>query len=218
MKKVLVAGFETFNKAGFNPVHQTMEKLEGVLLKGGKMVTCAVPFERLEAINAVIAAIEEHKPYFVISLAQATGQKMITTEHMAFNQDIVSQTSSDARPHCYKKIEEDGPDAYFSTFPIADIAEHLQRKGIPCLVSNTAGSFISNYLFYRVQHFLRDTDIGHGFIHIPAFHDKNAPLDPDVMPLEQIIEGLITAAQAILDKKESEVIKNIAQSFEQEQA
>lgn len=207
MKKVLITGFQSPNDTGFNPVQEALEKLEGMGLKGGSIVTCCLPLARFEAIQTVISAIESHKPYFVISLSQALEQKMITTEHMAINQDNITLTSQTKPPHIYKKIEEDGPDAYFSTLPIKAIELALQDKGIPCLISNTSGSFISNYLFYRVQHFLRDTDIGHGFIHLPLLKEKKHISSPEIMSLDCAVEGLKIAAQAILDHKYLDVTR-----------
>lgn len=201
MKKVLITGFGPFGGATINPALEAVKKLDGVQLKGGEIVTCEIPVTRFEAIEAVIAAIEIHKPNFVITVGQATGRNSISPERVAINIDDFRIADNAGNQPIDEPIEEDGPDAYFTTLPIKAITRALQEKGIPCQVSNSAGTFVCNHVFYGVQHFLRDTDIGHGFIHIPLLPEQAISTSQPSMSLACIVEGLKIAAQATLDHK-----------------
>ncbi len=201
MKKVLITGFEPFGGANINPALEAVRQLEGVMLEGGEIVTCQVPVTRFEAIKAVAAAIEMHKPSVVITVGQAAGRAFISPERVAINVDDFRIPDNGGNQPIDQPIEEDGPDAYFSSLPIKAICASLQEKGIPCQVSNTAGTFVCNHLFYGIQHFLRDTDIAHGFIHIPLLPEQAARTDQPSMALATIVEGLRLAAQATLDNK-----------------
>ncbi|MEZ8129041.1 pyroglutamyl-peptidase I [Enterovibrio norvegicus] len=206
MKKVLITGFEPFGGAAINPALEAVKKLDGVKLDGGEIVICDVPVTRYEAIDAVIAAIETHKPDYVITVGQAGGRFAITPERVAINMDDFRIPDNGGNQPIDEPIYEDGPDAYFSTLPIKAITAALQAKGIPCQVSNTAGTFVCNHLAYGVQHYLRDTNIGHGFIHIPLLPEQAATGDQASMALDVIAEGLRLAAQATLDNKTDIVV------------
>ena len=52
--------------------------------------------------------------------------------------------------------------------------EKLREEGIPSSVSQTAGTFVCNHLFYGLMHELEkhDKKIKGGFIHIPFYRNK----------------------------------------------
>ena len=52
-------------------------------------------------------------------------------------------------------IVPDGPAAYFSTLPIKRIVMRLMAAGIPAQVSNSAGTFVCNHVFYGLMDFMK---------------------------------------------------------------
>lgn len=201
MKKVLITGFEPFGGASINPALEAVKKLDGVELEGGVIVTCEVPVTRYAAIKAVSEAIEKHQPSYVITVGQAAGRTAITPERIAINVDDFRIPDNGGNQPVDEPIDEEGPAAYFSTLPIKAITRKLQENGIPCQVSNTAGTFVCNHLFYGIQHYLCDTDIGHGFIHIPLLPEQAAGTEQPSMSLDTIVEGLRLAAQATIENQ-----------------
>lgn len=201
MKKILITGFEPFGGAAINPALEAVKLLDGMALNNGEIVICHVPVTRFEAIDAVIEAIEHHQPDYVITVGQAGGRAAITPERIAINIDDFRIADNGGNQPIDQPIVVDGPDAYFSTLPIKAMTQALQQAGIPCQVSNTAGTFVCNHLFYGVQHYLRDTNIGHGFIHIPFLPQQATSGDQPSMSLEMIAEGLKVAAQAVIDNE-----------------
>ncbi len=202
MKKVLITGFEPFGGASINPALEAVKQLDGLKLNGGEIVTCQVPVTRYESIKAIIKAIELHQPSVVITVGQAGGRAAINPERVAINLDDFRIPDNGDNQPIDQLIEEDGPCAYFSTLPIKAITNAIQQKGIPCQVSNTAGTFVCNHVFYGIQHYLRDTDIAHGFIHIPLLPEQATDGEKPSMALAAIVEGLKIAAQTCLDTKD----------------
>ena len=47
-------------------------------------------------------------------------------------------------------IVEAGPVAYWSSLPIKAIQARLQQESIPAEISNSAGTFVCNHLFYHL--------------------------------------------------------------------
>ncbi len=201
MKKILITGFEPFGGAAINPALEAAKLLDGVALNNGEIVICQVPVTRFKAIDAVITAIEHHKPDFVITVGQAGGRAGITPERIAINIDDFRIADNEIN-RIDQPIVVDGPDGYFSTLPIKAMTQALQQAGIPCQVSNTAGTFVCNHLFYGVQHYLRDTAIGHRVYSYPLLPEQAALTDQPSMSLEMIAEGLKVAAQAVIDNEQ----------------
>ncbi|HCE1836143.1 pyroglutamyl-peptidase I [Vibrio parahaemolyticus] len=205
MKKVLITGFEPFGGDAINPALEAVKRLEETSLDGGIIVTCQVPVTRFESISAVIDAIEAHQPDCVITVGQATGRAAITPERVAINVDDFRIPDNGGNQPIDEPIIEHGPDAYFSSLPIKRIAQTLQESGIPCQVSNSAGTFVCNHLFYGVQHYLRDKSIRHGFVHIPLLPEQVTDGNHPSMSLDMIVAGLKLVAQVVIEH-ESDVV------------
>ena len=199
MKKVLITGFEPFGGDKINPALEAVKLIEGRQLNGGEIVICQVPVVRYEAIDAVMAAIEEHKPDVVITVGQAAGRAGITPERVAINMDDFRIPDNGGIQVVDEPVYQDAPDAYFSTLPIKAMVKAMQEQGIPAQVSNTAGTFVCNHLFFGVQHQLAKTNIRHGFIHIPLLPEQATTGERPSMSLQVIAEGLAVAAQAVID-------------------
>jgi pyroglutamyl-peptidase len=76
-----------------------------------------------------------------------------------------------------QSVVRDAPAAYFSTLPIKAMVRHLRDAGIPASVSNTAGTFVCNHVFYALMHRLSRRaapGVRGGFIHIPALPQQAA--------------------------------------------
>ena len=85
-----------------------------------------------------------------------------------------------------EEVVPGGPAAYFSSLPVKAALEALRAAGIPSEVSQTAGTYVCNHIFYALMHALHtqgsdagtaatgtaDTRAGApatrgGFIHVP---------------------------------------------------
>ena len=202
MKKILITGFEPFGNDKINPALEAVRLIAGRKLNGGEISICQVPIVRYKSIDVVKQAIEDQQPYAVITVGQASGRTAITPERIAINVDDFRIPDNDGIQVIDEPVVEGGPDAYFTTLPVKAMVSAMQSEGIPAMVSNTAGTFVCNHLFYGIQHYLKDTNIRHGFVHIPLLPEQSVDGSQPTMKLEQIAEGLAIAAQAIIDNDE----------------
>ncbi|EMJ3468410.1 TPA: pyroglutamyl-peptidase I [Vibrio harveyi] len=201
MKKVLITGFDPFGGESINPALEAVKRLNGRKLDGGEVVMCQVPVTRYESIEAVIESIELHQPDIVITVGQAAGRTAITPERVAINVDDFRIPDNGGHQPIDEPVIPGGPDAYFTTLPIKAITRALQQENIPCQVSNTAGTFVCNHLFYGVQHYLRDKSVRHGFVHIPLLPEQDSSGNQPTMSLYVIVEGLARLAQVAIDNE-----------------
>ena len=93
------------------------------------------------------------------------------------------------------------PAAYFSGLPIKRIVATLRAAGIPASVSQTAGTFVCNHVFYSLAHLLatRHPSTRGGFIHLPML-PMQAAAHPGLssLSLETMVAGIRGAVQVSL--------------------
>lgn len=69
-------------------------------------------------------------------------------------------------------VVPDGPVGHFTSLPVKAMVAALDDAGIPGSVSQTAGTYVCNDVFYRLQHLLATdpdlSDVRGGFVHVPS--------------------------------------------------
>jgi pyroglutamyl-peptidase len=204
VKKILMTGFDPFGGEAVNPALEAVKALDGRVLGDTRICVLEVPTVRVKCVERVVQAIEDLDPFAVICVGQAGGRAEITPERVAINVDDFRIKDNEGNQPVDEPIDPEGPSAYFSTLPIKAMVEAMRSKGIPSSVSNTAGTFVCNHLFYGLMRHLDLEGKGRmgGFIHIPYLPEQAVrfPGQPS-MSLECTVEGLVTAVQAVLDNR-----------------
>jgi pyroglutamyl-peptidase len=156
------------------------------------------------AITTLRAAIDAAAPLLVIGVGQAEGRIEMSIERVAINLDDGRIPDNAGRQPVDVAIEADGPAAYFATLPIKAITRALRAGGIPAAVSQTAGTFVCNHVFYGLMHYLATRPGGAhgtrgGFIHVPMLPEQAArhPGRPS-MALATLGAGLRIAIETAL--------------------
>lgn len=196
MKKVLVTGFDPFGGETINPALEAVKLLQNRTLGNIEIVTKEIPTVFYKSIKVLESCIEEVKPDIIICVGQAGGRSEITVERVAININDARIPDNENNQPIDTPIIVGGPTAYFSTIPIKLIVQNIKKAGIPASVSQTAGTFVCNHLFYGLTHLIatKYTDMRGGFIHIP-YLPKQAiyhPGDPS-MGIDDIVNALAIA-------------------------
>lgn len=193
MQNVLLTGFEPFDKAAVNPSWEAVRQLDGVpLSEGVKIVARCLPCAFATAAETLLQLINELQPAMVIATGLGPGRSDISIERVAINvNDARIPDNLGAQP-IDTSVVEGGPAAYFSTLPIKGMVKAVREAGIAASVSQTAGTFVCNQVFYRLQHALVGTGVRSGFIHVPGLPGSSEPS----MVLSTTVEGLRFAALA----------------------
>lgn len=201
IKTVLLTGFEPFNKATVNPAWEAVRALDGWSGEGFRVEARQLPCVFVDANEALAAMVDELHPDIVIAVGQAGGRAEISVERVAINVDDASILDNAGRQPVDRPIVEDGPAAYFSTLPIKAMVAAMRAKGLAAGVSQTAGTFVCNHVFYGLMHMTREHAAGMtvkaGFIHVPFLPEQaeERPDDPPAMALDAIILGIMTAVE-----------------------
>ena len=197
---VLLIGFAPFGGETVNPSWDAVRQLHGRRVAGHRIMARRLPVEFDASLKALRAAVREVKPKLVLCVGQAGGRAAISLERVAINvNDARIPDNTGAQP-VDVEIVRDGPAAYFTGLPIKAMFAALREAGIPVEISQTAGTYVCNHVFYGLMHMLRNRRIRGGFVHIP-YSPEQADRHPDAptLPVETAIRGLRIALQVALE-------------------
>jgi pyroglutamyl-peptidase len=207
MPTVLVTGFEPFEKDSVNPSWEAARALDG--WEAGQAVVHARRLACVfgSALRQLDAAIDELKPQLVLCLGLAGGRFEFTPERVAINVDDGRIADNAGHQPIDVPVVPGAPAAYFSTLPIKAVVRDLRAAGIPASVSNSAGTFVCNHVFFGLMHRIATrpvaTGMRGGFIHVPYLPEQAArlPGQPS-MALETMVAALRLAATTSLSVHE----------------
>ena len=197
---VLLTGFAPFGGETRNPSWDAVQPLHGTRIDGHRIVTRQLPVEFGTSLKALRAAIRETTPALVLCVGQAGGRTQLSLERIAINVDDARiPDNADASP-IDRPIVANGPAAYFATLPVKAMLAALRDAGIPTEVSQTAGTYVCNHVFYGLMHALRARpSVRGGFIHIP-YAPQQAARHPGApsLPVEVVTAALKIAVRTAL--------------------
>lgn len=194
-KTVLLTGFEPFGGDAVNPSEEVARQLNGCVIGGYRVVGELLPCVFGAALVELKKLLKANRPALVICTGQAGGRSGITPERVAINVDDARIPDNAGQRPAGRPVVRGGPAAYWSTLPFHAIAAALEAKGIAATVSQTAGTFVCNHVFYGLMHALRQTRaVRGGFIHVPFLPEQAAAGQPS-LPLETMVEGIALAIE-----------------------
>ncbi len=182
---MLVTGFEPFGGEETNPSGLVAQALDGRTIVGAAVSSVVLPCTFRGARTALKRAIRGAD--LVISVGQAGGRAEIAVERVAINIEDARIADNAGDAPIDRPIERRGPVGYWSTLPIKAIVAALRAESIPAAVSQSAGTFVCNQVFYALMHALRDRPaVRGGFVHVPYLPAQAARLGGGApsMPLD----------------------------------
>ena len=198
---LLVTGFEPFAGDDINPSGELARALHGRPVGAARVAGVVLPCVFDTAVPALMAALAQHQPRWVLALGLAGSRSAVSVERVAVNLvDARIPDNAGAQP-VDEPVVAGGPAAFFTGLPAKAIVAALRQAGWPAELSHSAGSFVCNQVFYGLMHALAgQPGVVGGFIHLPplpeqaARHALSRPMAlPDqVAALRQVI-GLVVA-------------------------
>lgn len=198
--KLLVTGFDPFGGETVNPSRMAAEALPDTV-GSVEIVRRRLPVVFGACGETVAEAMREEQPDAVICMGQAGGRAQVTPEFVGINWRAARIADNAGAQPAGERIVEAGPDAYFSTLPVAAMAQASAGAGLPAAVSYTAGTFCCNEVLYTALHTAAQelSDCRCCFVHLPylpeqvAASSKTAPS----MALDAIVASLTAMIRAI---------------------
>ena len=199
---VLLTGFDAFGADAINPSWLVAQALHGQTLQSHRVVAAQLPTEFAASRKRLAALLRQHQPALVLCLGLAGGRASLSLERIAINvQDARIADNIGAQPIDVPVIKS-GPAAYFSTLPIKAMLQAMTAANIPAEISQTAGTFVCNHVFYALMHALKKqrgtVKARGGFVHVPYLSSQCLPN----LPLDEMVRGLRVAISCALSTRD----------------
>ena len=184
---MLLAGFAPFAGEAINPSWQAVRAFDGSVIEGHRITAVELPTEFDASLPALWHALRRTEPRVAIAAGLAGGREGISLERVAINLiDARIPDNTGAQP-VDVPVLRGGQAAFFSTLPVKASLLALQQAGIPAHLSQTAGTYVCNQVFYALMHALRRRrNTRAGFVHVPWLPDQAARHRGPGMPLADV--------------------------------
>lgn len=210
MASVLLTGFEPFGGAAVNPSWTAVSLAAAEPPAGVRVEAVLLPCVFGESLAALRAAVRRTEPDVVLCVGQAGGRPDITLERIAVNLDDASIPDNAGNQPIDTPVVPGGPAAYFGALPLKACVAAVREAGLPASVSQTAGTFVCNHVFYGLMH-LAATELPAlrgGFVHIPfspaQVADRSQPSLPESCSAEALRVIMTTALARDTDLRTAE--------------
>jgi pyroglutamyl-peptidase len=209
--KILVTGFEPFGGEKLNPSWEVARLLDALDIPSAQMtatiVAVKLPCSFSASLAALNLALKMHQPQVVLALGQADGRSDISVERVAINVCDARIMDNDGQQPIDVPVIEGAPAAYFSTLPIKTMVQAMKAQGFAAGVSQTAGTFVCNQVFFGLQHALLGEPVYSGFVHVPLLPEQAAQRSGPSLPsmsAEVLRDGLVCALRAVMESIEND--------------
>lgn len=196
-KVILLTGFDPFGGDALNPSWLVAEALDGQRIAGHRVVAAQLPTVFGESLHQLRALAIAHRPALTVCLGQAGGRSALSLERVGINiNDARIPDNVGAQP-IDTPVVPGGPAAYFASLPLKAMLRAVQQAGVPCEVSQTAGTFVCNHVLYGLMQMLQAQGVGPagargGFVHVPWLPGQGTPH----LALRDMVRGIHAALWA----------------------
>ena len=195
---VLVTGFDPFGGDSINPSWMAVQALHGRQAGGHRLVGAQLPTVFGQSLVVLRDLLLRHRPDLVICTGQAGGRAALSMERIAINVNDARIPDNAGEQPVDTPVVAGGPAAYFTNLPIKAMLATLLAEGINADVSQTAGTFVCNHVFYGLMHELATRpELRHvrgGLVHVPWLPAQGQPS----MRLDEMVQGLKLAIECAL--------------------
>lgn len=195
---VLITGFNAFDGGALNPSELAVRALHGRRVAGHRVVAACLPTVFGDALALLRTLLQTHRPALVVCVGQAGGRAALSLERVAINVDDARIPDNAGAQPVDVPVVPSAPAAYFSTLPIKAMRGAVQAASVAAEVSQTAGTFVCNHVFFGLMHLLATQRgfrrVRGGFIHVPWLPGQGTP----AMPLDDMVRGLRAALKCAL--------------------
>jgi pyroglutamyl-peptidase len=209
LPRILLSGFEPFGGDTVNPSALVGRALHGHRVGGAVVQAVELPCVFGRALQVLDEALAIHRPVLVLALGLAAGRGELSVERVAINVDDARIPDNAGAQPADVPVVPGGPAAWFSTLPIKAIVAAWRAAGLPGAVSQTAGTFVCNHVFYGLQHRLAGSAVRSGFVHLPL-SDSQAADHPGrpTLPMASLVLGTRIALEVALTHEGPDLAAN----------
>ncbi|ATH07212.1 hypothetical protein BIY24_04450 [Halobacteriovorax marinus] len=184
--KILVTGFEPFGDISSNCTQMIVDKFKSESL----VDTLILPVVTTKCFTVLETFLAGKEYDFIILLGQASKRDRISIERVALNVLDFPIADNEGNLIAHKKIIENASDGIFTGLPLEELQRTCKEKSIQAEVSNSAGTYICNEIFFRTLFKFRNSRTKVGFIHLPLVLEQNISSNRVNITLNDLYQNL----------------------------
>jgi pyroglutamyl-peptidase len=162
---ILLTGFEPFDGDAYNPSMRIAQALEGTRHGRSRVKSAILPVDGVRAPRHLEELLTP-EVRAVVMLGLARGRTQVALERVALNWAEYRIPDNAGHVRRGERLYPGAPDAHLSSLPLETIRIAWREAGLPGYVSDSAGLYLCNQVFYTVRQ-SRPT-LPAGFIHLPS--------------------------------------------------
>lgn len=162
MIDVLITAFEPFGGFAFNPTMDILNALE-LDIPRATVHKHILPVDFADARQRYPQLLQTLRPAVVVNLGLSAKACALTLETTAYNE--ANDPYNSAVPSF--AILENGAPRYDSTVLCDSFIPQLTDDGVPAVLSDDAGRYLCNYVYYHSLHYAQPFNLPALFIHCP---------------------------------------------------
>lgn len=172
MKKIVLTGFGPWGQNTYNSSWEILKDINLELFNDWKCEVRQLPVSWTR-VPKLLEPVIEPDVKAVVCFGMCGGQE-VRVERIATNLIVPTILDVDSLPNSSDYVFTGGPPAYWTGLPVKAICSALDENSIPNRESQWAGTYLCNFTFYWLMHFIaeRRPDITGGFIHVPRFEPE----------------------------------------------
>ncbi|WP_026379959.1 pyroglutamyl-peptidase I [Afifella pfennigii] len=174
--RLLVTGFGPFPGVPDNPSAWLVEELAASALAEeieAQALHWVLPTDWVAAPDAYRRLWEAHRPDIAVQFGVSRRACDFQLERIARNRMADDKPDASGARAPSSRIDADGPESWRGSLPIRRIRASLESAGHPASLSEDAGTYLCNALYYRAGRLAASSGrlVMAGFVHLPFLAD-----------------------------------------------
>ena len=198
--RVLLTGFEPFGNYKENSSWAVAEKVAACGVCNANVMARRLPVSFAGVAKALRDAVEEYSPDVIVMLGQSANIDYVKLERIAINMMDSALADNDGCTADEEPISMDGAAALFTNVDVKQLCKTLIKENINAKVSNSAGLYVCNRLYYEALLLCKEKGIKALFVHLPLYEGQlSAENEKPCMPLDDMVKSIQTIIHKIYD-------------------
>ncbi len=210
--KIIVTGFNAFDTLETNPTELLCQKVAGssgiyessalgkLAIKSEVLETCCT--DSWDKLAPLLASQDEKIVLLMLGVAES--RNGFSLERVALN--LRDYRVADNNKHEFDAVrisDQEEQNAFFCDLPLRKYADYLTNYGFPCHVSNHAGTFVCNDIYFQALAHKKNNEniLAALFVHVPppAVYAESVRRNYAFAGNEHMMQGKLMSEQAQLD-------------------
>jgi pyroglutamyl-peptidase len=183
---LLLTGFEPFGALPFNPSERIVREIARLAPQAPvtRLTTEIIPTEYDLAGRRIAERLAALQPDILLALGVAETRPEINLERVALNLDDAAKPDNAGALRDGIAIATQGPLARRTDWDLVPLAKGLRQAGFATTVSNYAGAYVCNHLYYCALAAIAERKLATRalFVHVPMIGEA--------WPLERLVAAI----------------------------